>query len=308
MATHNISALAGGSGGSNLLPRNVSSEIWDLAKERTIIPALSRSTSIILGENTFPTITKRPSASIVGEGANKPDSELEVGSKTIRPVKSVVGLEFTMEAILTNPAGVLGLLQTELGEALARQIDLAILHGREASSGAALTGGHEFINQTTNRVSISGAASHDAALWEGYGKIVDKGGRSFTGLALDPRFVYQLANDRDQHGNRRNPDIQIGSAVTSYAGQPVAVTRGVSGQIDNSVDTKVRGFGGDWDALGFGYVLDIPVKRIEYGDPFGNGDLQRRNSVAYLAEIIFGWVVHDIDSFVAYDQGTPSGS
>lgn len=301
MATQNIAGVVAGAGGTNVLPRNISQDIWDKARAETIIPALSSQTPMILGDNTFPIVTKRPAASIVGEGGVKPQSQVEVGAETIKPVKAVVGLEFTMEAILTNPAGVLGLLQEQLSSALARQIDLAVLHGRQASTGTALSGGHKFLNQTTQRVSITAADSVDAALWDGYGKVVNAGGYDFTGFALDPRYVFALANDRDEKGNRRN-DINIGGAVTNYAGQPVAVAKAVSGQVDASADTGVRGFGGDWDALKFGYVLDIPVKRIEYGDPFGNGDLQARNSVAFMAEVIFGWAVLDLNSFVAYEN------
>ena len=303
MATKTFDTLAGGAGGTNLLPRNVSADIWKTATANSIIPTLSTSTPMILGENVFPTVTKRPAASIVGEGGNKPDSDLEVGSKVVKPIKAVVGLEFTMESIIQNPAGVLGLLQTELGGAISRQIDLAVLHGRQASNGAALTGGHEFINQTTNRVELTGGANADAELWTGYGLVVNgANGNDFSGFALDPRFVYSLATARGTDGKRINPEIQMGSAVTTYAGQPVAVSKTVSGQVDASTDTKVRGFGGDWDALKFGYALDIFTKKIEYGDPFGNGDLQRRNSVAYLTEVIFGWAIMDQTAFVAYED------
>jgi len=300
MATQLINDLAGGAGGSNLLPKQVAADIWDKARSATIIPTLSSATPIILGDNTFPIVTKKPTASIVGEGAAKPQSELEVGSKTIRPIKAVVGLEFTMEAILSNPAGILGLLSEQLGSALAEQVDLAVMHGKDATAGSTIAG-VEYLNQTTNRVDIDDAASVDAALWEGYGLIVNSGGRDFTGFALDPRYVFELANDRDTLGKRVN-EIGIGGAVTSYAGQPVAVAKSVSGQVEGLPDTGVRGFGGDWDALKFGYNLNIPVKRIEYGDPFGNGDLQARNAIAYMAEVIFGWAILDKPSFVAYER------
>ena len=303
MATKTIASLAGGVGGSNLLPREVSADIWKNATAQSIIPTLAKSQPMILGENVFPTVTKRPSASIVGEGGNKPDSDLEVGSKIVKPIKAVVGLEFTMEAIMTNSAGVLGLLQSELGAAISRQIDLAVLHGRQASNGLALTSGHEYINQTANRVELTTGANADAELWAGYGLVVNgTNGNDFSGFALDPRLVYSLATARGTDGKRLNPDIQMGSAVTSYAGQPVAVSKTVSGQVDASLDTKVRGFGGDWDALKFGYALDIFTKKIEYCDPFGNGDLQRRNSVAYLTEVIFGWAIMDSTAFVAYED------
>ncbi|RJU01981.1 phage major capsid protein [Arthrobacter frigidicola] len=303
MATKDTAGLVAGPGGTNLLPRNVSAEIWQTATAQSIIPSLASSTPMILGENVFPTVTKRPAASIVGEGGLKPDSDIQMGAKVVKPIKAVVGLEFTMESVLTNPAGVLGLLQTELSGAIARQIDLAVLHNRQASNGAVLTSGHEYVNQTTNRIELTTGANADAELWAGYGLVVNgANGNDFSGFALDPRFVYSLATARGADGKRLNPEIQMGSAVTTYAGQNVAVSKTVSGQVDASTDTKVRGFGGDWDALKFGYALDMFTKKIEYGDPFGNGDLQRRNSVAYLTEVIFGWAILDKSAFVAYED------
>lgn len=303
MATLDAAALTGGTGGTALLPRAVSDEIWKEATAASIVPSLAKQHPVILGENIIPVLTKRPSASIVGEGANKPDSELEVGAKSIKPIKAVVGLEFTMETLQQNPANVLDIMSEELSGALARQIDLAILHGRQASDGEALSGSPEFINQTANRITVSGdAAKADGELWEGYGLIV--GGakaRDFTGFAMDPRLVAGLANARDGQGRRLNPEIPMGGGLTNYAGQPVAVSRSVSGQMDASKDTNVRAFGGDWNALRFGRALDIAVKKIEYGDPFGNGDLQRRNTVAFLTEVIFGWAILDKDAFVAYE-------
>ena len=303
MATLTAETLTGGNGGSALLPRSVSDEIWKEATAASIVPSLAKQQPIILGENIIPVLTKRPSASIVGEGANKPDSELEVGAKSIKPIKAVVGLEFTMESMIQNPVNILDMMSEELSGALARQIDLAILHGRQASDGQALSGSPEFVNQTEHRVTVSGDfAKADGELWDGYGMVVggDKA-RDFTGFAMDPRMVANLANARDGQGRRLNPEIPMGGTVTNYAGQPVVVSRSVSGQMDASTDTNVRAFGGDWNSLRFGRALDIAVKKIEYGDPFGNGDLQRRNAVAFLTEVIFGWAILDKDSFVAYE-------
>lgn len=309
MATQNIASVAGGTGGSNLLPKNVSSDIWKKATAQSIVNQLSKSTPIILGENTFPVLTKRPAASIVGEGANKPQSELEVGSKTIKPIKAVVGLEFTMEAIMTNPAGVLGLMNEELSGALARQIDLAVIHKKQASDGATLTSGVESLIDTTNTVELPATvgADPDPVLWEGYNKVVDGSGNQFTGFAIDPRLVYVLATARDNQGRRLNPDINMGSSVASYSGQPMVSSKTVGGDVDAATDSKIRAFGGDWNALRFGHVLDIGVKKIEYGDPFGNGDLQRRNCVAYLAEVIFGWAIMDLNAFVKYTLPAAGG-
>ena len=303
MATYDTDTLVGGAGGTNLLPRSVSDEIWKTATAAAVVPTLAKSHPVILGENIIPVLTKRPAASIVGELGNKPDSELEVGSKSIKPIKAVVGLEFSLETIQRNPANVLDIMSQELSEALARQIDLAVLHGRQASDGQALSGDPEFLNKTTNRVTVSGDPQKtDTELWAGYNSVVggDKP-HGFSGFGMDPRLVGLMANARDKEGRRLNPDMPMGGSVTTYAGQSVAVSRSISGQVDASADTKVRGFAGDWEALRFGRALDIPVKKIEFGDPFGNGDLQRRNAVAYMAECIFGWGVLDLDAFVVYE-------
>ncbi|MGD7788209.1 phage major capsid protein [Propionibacteriaceae bacterium Y1700] len=309
MPTQNLASVLGGAGGTNLLPRNVSNKIWNKAQAQSIIPTLATSEPMILGENSYPMVTKRPSASIVGEGQQKPQSQVELGAKMVKPIKAVVGLEFTLESILANPSGILGLLESEMSGALARQVDLAILHGRDASTGNAIAGA-EYVNQTTNRVELTTPNNADAELWAGYGLVVDGAtGADFTGFAFDPRMIGVLANARNaQTGQRLNPDIQMGSAVSSYAGQKVAVSKTVSGQVDASADTKVRAFGGDWDALRFGRVLDIRTKKIEYGDPFGNGDLQGRNCIAYLAEVFFGWAILDLSAFAAYEDQVAEGA
>lgn len=309
MATYTSALLTAGEGGDQLLPRNMTDDIWKEATAQAIVPTLAKATPVIIGENITPVLNKRPAASIVGEGGNKPDSELEVGSKSFRPIKAVVGLEFTMEALIQNPANVLDTIGEELSGSLARQIDLAVLHGRQASDGAELTGVTEFLNQTTNRVALTDdPANADAALWEGYDLVVsgDKP-HNFTGFALDPRFTSKIANARDGAGRRLNPEIQMGQGLTSYSGQPTVISRSVSGQVDASADTRVRGFAGDWESLRFGRALDIRMKRIEYGDPFGNGDLQRRNVVAFLSEVIFGWTIMDLSAFAAFDAPAPAG-
>ncbi|OFQ34005.1 major capsid protein [Corynebacterium sp. HMSC072D12] len=311
MATLTEKTLLGGDGGQSLLPRSVSDEIWKLATEEAIVPSLAKAHPVILGENLVPVLTKRPAASIIGEGQNKVDSSLEVGAKAIKPIKAVVGLEFTMETVHKNPAGVLDMISSELSDSLSRQIDLAVLHGRQASDGKPLSGNPEFLAQTTKKVALSGKPEAvDKELWDGYNQVV--GGDKplgFNGFALDPRLVGQLANARDKEGRRTNPDIPMGGSVATYSGQSVRVSRSVSGQVDASADTNIRGFGGDWTALRFGRALDIGLKRIEYGDPFGNGDLQRRNSVAFMTEVIFGWGILDLDAFVKYEvASTTSGA
>ena len=299
MATQNINSLVGGAGGQDTLPRNLSQEIWKDALEEAVVPRLSKAHPVILGENTIPTLTKRPAAAIIGEGENKKQSDMQIGSKSFRPIKAVVGMEFTMEAIETNPVNVLEQIGAEAAGALARQIDLAVLHGRQAIDGGQLSG-QDYITQTAHEIELPAPELVDQAMWEGYG-LVNEADGNFDGFAADPRFAAYIANARDKEGRRLYPEINMGGqGISSFAGLPVAVSKTVSGRVDASEDTDILAIGGDWSQVRFGRALDIPLRRIEYGDPLGNGDLQRRNSVAFIAEIMFGWTVMKDDAFVKY--------
>lgn len=304
MATQDINALAGGTGGEATLPRQVSQDIWKAALEEAVIPQLAKTVPVIIGDNVQPTLTKRPAAYIVGEGQNKTASEIEIGSKSFRPIKAVVGAEFTMEAVEANPAGVLDQLSEEIAGALARQIDLAVIHGRQAADGGQITGA-EYLTQTTNEVAISnGDPLIDSKLWEGYSQVVAAGG-NFSGVAVDPRLAAYVATARDDKGNRLYPDVSMaGTGYGPFSAINVASGKAVSGAVDGSDDAGILAVAGEFESLRFGRALDIPLTKIEYGDPFGNGDLQRRNAVAYKAEVLFGWAIMDGARFVKYVEAT----
>lgn len=307
MATKSVlpggsNSIVGGAGGTQLLPKSISTEWWKKATAQSIVPSLSKSTPVIIGDNVIPVLTKRPRASIIGELQNKVDSELEAGAVNFKTIKAEVGLEFSMETVLTNPSGILDIIGEEMSQALARQIDAAVIHRRQSSNGALLTSGVTGIAETTQVVELptTPGTDIDPLLWEGYNKVVDVSGNNFTGFAVDPRLTYVLATARDSDGRRLNPDINMGQTVTSYSGQPMVNSKTVGGDVDAGTDTGIRAIGGDWDALRFGYAHQIGLRKIEYGDPFGNGDLQRRNAVAYLMEVIFGWAILDPNAFVVY--------
>jgi hypothetical protein len=254
-----------------------------------------------MGDNSFVTVTSEPAAEIVGELANKTESDFAVGAKVIRPIKAHVGVEFSMESVLANPGGVLGLLQDSLSGAIRRQVDLAVLHGRNARTGAALGGGTEYLNQTANRVELTTLTATTDEVWAAHDLV--SATSSVSGWALDPRMVSRMARSTFANGVRQFPNLGLGdTSVTNIDGMSAAVSRTVSGQVDASADTKVRAFVGNWDALKFGYAMNIFVERIEYGDPFGNGDLKRRNAIGYRAEAVFGYAILDLAAFAAVED------
>ena len=297
MATYSMSGQAPIDG---LLPMNISQSIWRNALAGSIIPQLATSAPIIMGDNSFITVTQEPSAEIVGELQNKSDSNFGLGAKVIRPVKAHVGVEFSLESVLANPGGVLGLLTDSLGSAIRRQIDLMVLHGRNARTGEQVAGA-EYLNQTANRVALTDLTETTNEVWAAHDLV--SAATSVTGWALDPRMVSRMARSTFANGVRQFPNLGLGDTATSNVdGMAAAVSRTVSGQVDQSMDTGVRAFVGNWDALKFGYVMGITVERIEFGDPFGNGDLKRRNAIGYRAEAVFGYAILEANHFTALDD------
>lgn len=302
MATMTRNALVGAN--TQLLPQEVSSEIWGRAVDQAVIPQLIPAAPMVLGDNLTPTITKHAQATIVGEGEQKKASELALGAIKIVPVKAQVGAEFTLESILANPAGVLGVLSEELSSALARQIDSAVIHGLVCDTAAQITTSNVSLSAVTNKVTLSDDADNTLKEIEAaYALTADKG-YDWTGALVAPKMVSRLRTaENAKNGARLFPEVGFGSAVDSILGLPARTTKIVSGNYDAVGAQSTRLIAGDFSALKFGYAAQIPVKRIEYGDPFGNGDLQARNAVAYLAEVIFGWGVLTTDAFAVLEEG-----
>lgn len=295
--TMNRSGLVGAN--TQLLPQEVSSEIWGRAVDQAVIPQLVPSKPMVLGDNLTPTITRHAQATIVGEGEQKKASQLALGAIKIVPIKAQVGAEFTLEAILANPAGVLGVLSEELSSALARQIDSAVIHGLVCDTGTAITTDSTALSAVSNAIALGDDANETLKEIEDAYALTAEAGYDWTGALVAPQFVSRLRTaENATNGARLFPEVGFGRSVDSIMGLPARTTRIVSGNYDSVGAKDTRMIAGDFSALKFGYAAQIPVKRIEYGDPFGNGDLQARNCVAYLAEVIFGWGIMSEDCFV----------
>ena len=89
----------------------------------------------------------------------------------------------------------------------------------------------------------------------------------------------------------------------SLLGLPVAYSKAVSGQYGvGNEDTKVRAFGGDFQGnLKFGFVDDIKIKMTDTAT-VGGISMWETNREAALVEAIFGFYIHDLNSFVAYED------
>lgn len=287
------------------LPREYAPTLLKNAFEQSVIQPLSASQPMPLGETVVPQYDGGIEAGWVGEGERKPVSEASMSFKTLAPRKVATIVVVSKEMVKVNPARMLDLVNQDLQNAITRAIDLAILYGKDAKSGAALSNA-TFVNQTTNRVELTDADLVPQVL-AGY----DLAGENSdpSGFAFDTRMRTRIALAAQQDGTgggdapRRMPSLA--SSVSDVAGLPATFGRVVSGRVGTNADTNVKGFVGDWNKVRWGFGEQITMSRSTEAtivDGANTYHLFQDNLIGLLVEAIVGWTVMDADAFAAYDD------
>ncbi len=311
MAPVTLAGLADG-----IVPKPVATSILKRVQENSVVAQLAGSIPIPLEGASIAVQTGHIEAGVVGEGQLKPVGGTTYGAKTIKPIKVAAIAIASKELRMKNPAGVLDNLQQDLGDAVTRAFDLAILHGRDAKTGAQIPG-VEFVNGTSKRVYLGTATQAQGGIGKdilnGYDLVVngDQVQDDFTGFAFDRKMRSQLMGATDTTGKSLFGPMDLGGKLTSFAGLPVGFARAVSGKIGASADTGVVGIGGDYGALKYGWSETMTLSISDQATIVDGGTtyyLWQQNLEAYLVEAIFGWVISDVDSFVAYEGGTAPGA
>lgn len=284
------------------LPKNIADGMFKKAQGGSAIAALSGAEPQQFGEVTYMTLTGRPKAELVAEGADKADTNATFGTKIATPHKFQVTMRFNEEVQWADEAYQIGVLQTladEGGLALSRALDLGGFHGINPRTGlvAASIAAGDRIATTTNTVELTTAtlATPDLVIEQAAGLVIADGYVP-NGIAFDPRYSWTVATARYEDGRKKYPELGFGADITSFEGLKAYSTSTVSG-LPEAADTNVKAIVGQWDAFRWGVQKDIPIEVIKYGDPDGLGDLKRKNQIALRAEIVYGWAVMDLDAF-----------
>ena len=289
------------------LPAEVSSEIFTRAREQSTVAQVAGRTDMSIKGNEFVINKGFVEADVVEEGKPKPVSDLALSYVTAVPLKVATIVPWTREARIANPGGVLDTISEALSEAIAQQIDAAILYGKSVKSGVDIDKpGLVHLNQTTNRVTLGTATAAKGGLTTdvlaGYSAVTDTGA-DFSAFVADPRLRSDLIGAVDAQGRPVfQTAVSLGEKFGSLLGLPVAYGRAVSGRYGNSgVDTGVRAFGGDFaGALKLGFVEQVSIKVTDSAS-IGGVSMFETNQEAALCECIFSYVVTDLDAFAAYE-------
>jgi len=297
-------------GTSNItLPVNQSNRLFSKAATGSAIAVLSEAQPQSFGTITRPTLTGRPRAEYVGEGAQKSHTTPTFGTKTVTPHKVQVTMRFNEEVQWADEDYQLGILDTladEAGTALARALDLGAFHGINPLTGAVIAGiaAGDRIATTTNAVELTTATltTPDIVMEQAAGLVIADGYQP-NGIAFDPTYAWTIATARYADGRKKYPELGFGINVSSFEGLRAAASSTVSGLPEAAANTNVKAIVGDWSAFEWGVQRRVPVRLLTAGDPDGQGDLARNNQIALRAEIVYGWGVMDLDAFsVVVDQ------
>jgi HK97 family phage major capsid protein len=289
--------------GNITLPKNIADGMFKKTIDGSAVVALSGAEPQKFGEVTHMTLTGRPRAEYVGEGADKSHTTTTFGTKVVTPHKVQVTQRFNEEVQWADEDYQLGILQTladEGGVALARALDLGVFHGINPLSGAVIAGivAGDRITSTTNSVELTTATltTPDTVLEAAAGLVISDGYVP-NGIAFDPTYAWTVSTARYADGRKKYPELGFGVDVSSFEGVRASTSSTVSGTPEAAVATNVKALVGDWSLLRWGVQKRVPVELIRFGDPDGQGDLKRKNQVALRMEVVYGWGVMDLDGF-----------
>lgn len=286
------------------LPKHLASGVWQKAQGGSVVAQLVGAQPMLFGETQLMTFTGRPKAEYVSEGGNKSPSDATFSSKTVTPHKVQVTTRFNEEVQWADEDYQLGVLEAiadSLGVALARALDLGVIHGIDPLAGTAVTAITDELTGTTNSVEILDGTSGNAPRGididiETAAGLVIADGFIPNGIAIDPSYAWEIATARYDDGRKKYPDLGLTPEVTRFENLRASVSDTVSAPEAASA-TNVKAVVGDWSTLHWGVQRRIGLERITYGDPDGQGDLKRKNQIAFRAEVVYGWAVMDHNAF-----------
>jgi len=308
-------AVFGTSDAQVLMPRNIADGMIKASRTSSVVARLSNREPQRFGEVDYIIFNDFPKAEFVEEGADKASTTGGFDSVTAAPHKAQVTMRFNEEVQWADEdyqLGVLSTLAESGGLALSRALDLGLIHRINPLTGSVISGWTNYLDSTTNRVTLGSSTSGDADddIREAVGDLVTATTPfPVNGLALDPKMSWGLANLRVRDGagetsQMRYPNLGFGTNVTDFMGLPAAQGDTVSGTPE-ATDTGLRAIVGDFqNGIRWGVQRQIPVELIRYGDPDGQGDLKRKNQIALRLEIVYGWYVFADRFAVVEDDGS----
>lgn len=291
-------------GVADLLPKDISSEIWAKTVEQSIIMQASRSVSLPGSGITIPMITGDAEADWVAETEEKPVSDATISSKSMTPYKLAVIETFSTEFRRDLPA-LYAELARRLPSALGRKFDATVVAGTAPGTG------FDVLSDATAKTVDATNTVEDLA---GVLQAIAVAGGDLSDWLISPQLegLVRLAKDpgTGSYAFLQNAATDNG-AIGSLFGRPVLKSNSVYKAGVSGASPAVLGIAGDFkNSAIYGTVEGISVDISDSATVNKGGtqiNLWQRNMFAVRAEIEVGFIVRDKAHFVKLDDGvTPA--
>ncbi|MFT4125551.1 MAG: phage major capsid protein [Gordonia sp. (in: high G+C Gram-positive bacteria)] len=271
-----------------VLPRDIADGMIRKTQDGSVVAQLSAAEPFRFGNTDIVTVNQVPKAEFVGEGADKASTVETFSYVTATPKKAQTTLRFNEEVMWRDQdyqLGVLTELATAAAESLPRALDLAVLHGINPLSGAALSGSPAKVADAATVITAAGAP--EAEVEAAIAAQLAPGGFP-TGVALSPDYAFAYATERFPTGHARagelvSPGLPLNPReVGSIRGLTAAVSDTVAApEAADATAQTVKAIVGNWTrGVRWGVARQLPVELIQFGDPDGQGDLKRKNQLS----------------------------
>jgi len=285
-------------GVTDLLPKEVSQEIWANTVNESLVMQAARRINLPGSGVTIPVITGDAAADWVAETAEKPVSDATVEAKSITPYKLAVIETFSNEFRRDLP-GLYAELARRLPFALGKKFDQTIFNGTApgsnfnvlTSSTAVAVDGTDTLGDLATALTTVGAAGGDLSHW-----------------MISPQIEGTIMTAKDGAGNYAFlRDAREDGAIGSIFGRPVLRSVSVYANPTNPTPDTV-GFAGDFaNSAVWGSVEGIQVAISDTATVNKGGtqlNLWQRNMFAIRAEIEVGFIVRNAAHFVKLTGAT----
>ena len=177
---------------------------------------------------------------------------------------------------------------------MAEGLDIMGMHALNPADNTAsnIIGTNSIDGKVTNIVTYA-AASADVNINDAI-TLLDNAGYVANGIAMSPAMRGAIGAMTTANG-WKYPDFNFGAVPANLGGMqldvnPTVAVVATGGKADHAII-------GDFTCFRWGIAKEIPLKVIEYGDPDGQGDLQRKNEIVLRAEAYIGWAIMDKNAF-----------
>lgn len=291
-STTAVDLYRGSSNVADILPREVSDEIWAKAIEESAIMQLAQRIALPGPGITVPVITGDATADWVDETAEKHVSEASLNKKVIKPYKLAVIELFSMEFRRDLPR-VYEELVRRLPASIGKKFDETVFAGVAPGTGFDVLTNSTAVNIQSTTASATVYSNLVSAL-----STVAAADAELTGWAFSPKADPILLGATDTTGRPIFVPNANEGAIGSLLGAPVVRTRRAYKQ---GVSNDVLGFAGDWNQAFWGMVDGINLSISEeatVNDGSKQINLWQRNMFALRVEAELAFAVQDANAFV----------